>query len=66
MWSIAFTAMPASAARARPAASGRFESTSTISAGKSGARAASISETMFEPRPEIRIATRVLSAVLTA
>ena len=32
--------------------------TATISAGKSAALAASISATMLEPRPEIRMATR--------
>ncbi len=35
-----------------------LESTSTISAGKSGARAAAISADIFEPRPEMRMAVR--------
>jgi len=35
-----------------------LETTNAISAGKSGAAAASISAAMFDPRPEIRMATR--------
>ena len=41
--------------RRRP---GGWTATSAISAGKSGARAASISASILEPRPEIRIAVR--------
>src|SRR2546421_13128163 len=51
-------AMPLAAAFSRPPASARLEITVTISAGKSGAFAASISAAMFDPRPEIRMATR--------
>ena len=51
--------MPCSAAQARPAASARFERTNAISAGKSGARLASTSACMFEPRPEISTAIRL-------
>ena len=40
-------------------ASGWSEMTPTISAGKAGSDAASISAAMFEPRPEIRIAVRL-------
>src|ERR1700680_589167 len=49
---------PLSLAFARPSASALLEITTTISAGKSAAFAASISAAMFDPRPEIRIATR--------
>src|SRR4051812_22182718 len=50
-----FSARP----RAKPAAAGRFERTIAISAGEPGSRAASISDAMLEPRPEIRTATRL-------
>src|SRR5580698_1363898 len=50
--------MPLSLAFASPPASALLEMTTTTSAGKSAALAASISATMFDPRPEIRIATR--------
>src|SRR3954451_10138545 len=50
--------MPRSRARARPAASALLEMTAAISAGKSAAAAASISAIMFDPRQEIRMATR--------
>ena len=56
--SMTSVAMPACRARARPAASGVLASTSTISAGKSAARAPSIRAAMLEPRPEMRMATR--------
>src|SRR5688572_27191047 len=52
------TGTPAARALAVPVASDLFEKTTAISAGKSRARAASISALMFEPRPEIRMATR--------
>src|SRR5882757_2892559 len=51
-----------SRAFARPGASALFEITTTISAGKPFALAASISAVIFDPRPEIRIATRRLIA----
>src|SRR4051794_16360918 len=50
--------MPLSRALASPAASALLEMTTTISAGKSRALAASTSAVMFDPRPEIRMATR--------
>src|SRR6267142_2704068 len=50
--------IPAACAFARPPASARFEITTAISAGKSSACAASINAAMFDPRPEIRMATR--------
>src|SRR6202043_1027342 len=50
--------MPLAFARSRPPASARLEITTTISAGKSSAVAAWINAAMFDPRPEIRIATR--------
>src|SRR5262249_45973482 len=53
--------MPAALAWASPAASARLETTSTMAAGYAGARAASISATMLEPRPEISTATRFLA-----
>src|SRR4051794_14356611 len=56
--SMSSTAMPFSAAFCRPAASLRLEITTAISAGKSGWAAARINAAMFEPRPEIRMATR--------
>src|SRR4051794_14608385 len=56
--SMAMAAMPASRARNSPAASVLLEMTTTISAGKSCALAASTSAVMFDPRPEIRMATR--------
>src|SRR5689334_16612881 len=49
---------PDASAFCRPGASARLEITTAISAGKSSADAALISAAMFEPRPEIRIATR--------
>src|SRR3954449_9221109 len=51
-------ATPPSRALATPPALPLLEMTTTISAGNSGARAASISAVMFDPRPEIRMATR--------
>src|SRR4051812_4473657 len=56
--SITVVGMPCAAAFSSPPASVRLEITTTISAGKSGVLAASISAAMFDPRPEIRIATR--------
>src|SRR3984885_9115134 len=56
--SMVTVAIPLSSAFARPPASARLEITTTISAGKSSAFAASISAAMFDPRPEIRMATR--------
>src|SRR5216683_3131478 len=56
--SIDTVGMPLAFARSRPPASARLEITTTISAGKSSAVAAWISAAMFDPRPEIRIATR--------
>src|SRR3982074_1620339 len=56
--SVTSGGMPLAAAFSSPPASARLEITATISAGKSAALAASISATMFEPRPEIRMATR--------
>src|SRR6267154_2521445 len=56
--SMTVVGMPWAAAFSRPPASARLEMTVTISAGKSGALAASISAAMFDPRPEIRMATR--------
>src|SRR6266481_3169687 len=50
--------IPLALAFARPSASARFEITSAISAGKSARLAAWINATIFEPRPEIRMATR--------
>ena len=50
--------MPLAGAFSRPAASARLEITSAISAGKSAGLAARIRAAMFDPRPEIRIATR--------
>src|SRR5258708_2078238 len=49
---------PLAFALSRPKASARLEITATISAGKSCSLAASIRAAMFDPRPEIRIATR--------
>src|SRR3972149_2676891 len=51
--------MPAARAISRPPASGRFDSTSTISAGKLLSFAASISAALLEPRPEMRMAPRL-------
>src|SRR5262249_46828501 len=48
-------------ARVSPAASGRFDTTSAISAGYERSFAASISAAILEPRPEIRTATRFLA-----
>src|SRR6266436_991498 len=56
--SIDTVGMSLAFARSRPPASARLEITTTISAGKSSAVAARISAAMFDPRPEIRIATR--------
>src|SRR5712671_3275046 len=56
--SMTVVGMPWAAAFSRPPASARLEITATISAGKSGALAASINAAMFDPRPEIRMATR--------
>ena len=52
--------MPAAFAFASPAASLLLEITTTISAGKFSAFAALTSAVMFDPRPEIRIATRFM------
>src|SRR6266436_2667417 len=49
---------PLAFAVSRPPASARLETTTTIWAGKSSAAAAWINAAMFDPRPEIRIATR--------
>src|SRR6266851_6533839 len=49
---------PHARAFSRPPASERLEITTAISAGKSSAAAALISAAIFDPRPEIRIATR--------
>src|SRR6516162_841468 len=57
-------AMPAACACNRPAACGRFDSTSTISAGYDGSFAAAISAAMLDPRPEMRTATRVFFIVI--
>src|ERR1700742_4088245 len=54
---------PLAFAFARPPASARLEITTAISAGKSFSLAASISAAMFDPRPEIRIATRRFMAM---
>src|SRR5665213_2575542 len=62
--SMLMAATPFSRAVARPPASERLEITATISAGKSAALAAWISAAMFDPRPEIRIATRRFIASL--
>src|SRR6476659_1622369 len=56
--SMTVVGMPCAAAFSRPPASARLEITVTISAGKSGALAASINAAIFDPRPEIRMATR--------
>src|ERR1700722_6157334 len=50
--------MPLDFAFSRPPASARLEITTTISAGKAFSLDASIRATIFDPRPEIRIATR--------
>src|SRR3954452_7498201 len=55
---MAMAGMPAARAPKSPAASALLEMTTTISAGKSWRLAASTSAVMFEPRPEIRMATR--------
>src|ERR1700676_3642735 len=49
---------PLALAFSRPPASERLEITTAISAGKSSSLAAWIKAAMFDPRPEIRIATR--------
>src|ERR1035437_2252335 len=51
-------ATPLCFALSRPPASARLEITRAISAGSSSAVAARISAAMFDPRPEIKIATR--------
>src|SRR5882762_7166524 len=56
--SIVTVGTPLAFAVSRPPASARLETTTTIWAGKSSAAAASINAAMFDPRPEIRIATR--------
>src|ERR1700716_3752910 len=56
--SMVSVATPLARALSRPPASERLEITTTISAGKSAAAAASINAAIFDPRPEIRIATR--------
>src|ERR1700688_3004429 len=56
--SMASAATPLARAFSRPPASARLEITTAISAGKSAARAASIRAAMFDPPPEIRMATR--------
>src|ERR1700683_1217917 len=56
--SMVTAATPLCLAFLRPPASDRLEITTTISAGKSASLAASISAAMFDPRPEIRMATR--------
>src|SRR5882757_50016 len=56
--SIDTVGMPLASAFCKPPASARLEITTTISAGKSLASAAAISAAMFDPRPEIRMATR--------
>src|SRR5882757_5759699 len=55
---MATAGTPLSRAFTSPPASALLEMTTTISAGKSWRRAASISAVMFDPRPEIRMATR--------
>src|ERR1700738_2559126 len=60
--SMMSVATPLAFALSRPPASDRLEITTAISAGKSALPAASISAAMFDPRPEIRIATRVFMA----
>src|SRR6202158_4119122 len=49
---------PLALAFSRPPASERLEITTAISAGKSSSLVAWIKAAMFDPRPEIRIATR--------
>src|SRR5260370_1121469 len=61
---MAMAGMPTSRARRSPAALALLEITTTISAGKSWRRAASTSAVMFDPRPEIRMATRRFMASL--
>src|ERR1700723_2987483 len=56
--SIASAATPTLRADDRPAAAGSSDRTSTISAEKSGDRAASIKALMLEPRPDMRTAVR--------
>src|SRR5260370_1171595 len=56
--SMVSVATPLARAFSRPPASDRFEITTAISAGKSVVLAAWIRAAMFDPRPEIRIATR--------
>src|SRR5262249_46900392 len=53
--------MACASAWASPAASGRFETTSAISAGEERSFAASLSAAMLGPRPGIRTATRFLA-----
>src|SRR5689334_10438441 len=56
--------MPRSPAMARPPAAAMLEKTSAMSCGQSAAAAASSRAFMFEPRPEIRTATRARSAMM--
>src|SRR6202045_1657361 len=56
--SMVSVATPLARALSRPKAPERLEMTTTISAGKSCSLAASIRADMFDPRPEIRMATR--------
>src|ERR1700722_2696723 len=60
--SMVTAGMPVALALSRPPASALLEITTAISAGKSSAVAAWISAAMFDPRPEIRIATRRFTA----
>src|SRR5882762_7628428 len=55
---MATAGTPLSCAITSPPASALLEMTTTISAGKSSALAASTSAVMLDPRPEIRMATR--------
>src|ERR1700694_6360155 len=55
-------ATPQARAVSRPPASALLEITTAISAGNASAVAAWISAAMFDPRPEIRIATRRFTA----
>src|SRR6202040_4334120 len=60
--SMVTVGMPVALAFSRPPASALLEITTAISAGKSSALAAWISAAMFDPRPEIPIATRRFTA----
>ena len=57
-WSMQAVGMPSSIARPSPAASGRLQRTRQGSAGCLGSAMSRASASMFEPDPEIRIATR--------